>query len=89
MKLTMLKRSFKLHFDEKSPPHIIKGIFADISSTTIEPFEFNCTKMDHKEIADNIFEQLGKTSEFKEAWEKLFNSKTLIHTGSTDAEEEI
>lgn len=87
MKLTMLKRSFKFYFDEKSPPHIVKGLAGDISSTSIEPFEFNCTKMDHKEIADNIFENLGKMSEFKEAWEKLFDAKTLIHTGSTSAEE--
>lgn len=84
MKLTVLKRSFKLYFDDSSPPHIIKGMFGDISSTSIEPFEFNCTKMDENEIADNIFEHLGNSSEFKEAWGKLFDAKTLIHTGSTE-----
>lgn len=83
MKLTMLKRSFKLYFDEKSPSHIIKGIFGDNSSTSIEPFEINFTKIDN-EVADKIFEHLGEASEFKDAWEKLFNDKTLIHTGSSE-----
>lgn len=73
MKLTILKRSFKLYFDDYSPPHIIKGMFGDISTTTIEPFEFNCTKMDHNEIADQIFEHLGDKSEFKDEWSKLFD----------------
>lgn len=87
MKLTMLKRSFKLHFDEKSPPHIIKGIVGDISTTCIEPFEFECTKMDHNEIAANIFENVGKISECKAVWEMLFNDNRHIHTGSTSAED--